>query len=57
MKYLFSYFVYSDHVRCNGGVSKSPSPNLRTTNNAISEYNSIERSPSALQQVTHIFYL
>lgn len=40
-----------DHSQCNGGVSKSPSPNFRAPNNSLSEYNTIERSPSTVQQV------
>ncbi|KAF0761932.1 voltage-dependent T-type calcium channel subunit alpha-1H-like isoform X2, partial [Aphis craccivora] len=41
-----------DHSQCNGGVSKSPSPNFRAANNMLSEYNTIERSPSTVQQST-----
>ncbi|KAL5240540.1 hypothetical protein ACI65C_007950 [Semiaphis heraclei] len=41
-----------DHSQCNGGVSKSPSPNFRAPNNSLSEYNTIERSPSTVQQST-----
>ncbi|XP_022162041.1 voltage-dependent T-type calcium channel subunit alpha-1G isoform X5 [Myzus persicae] len=41
-----------DHSQCNGAVSKSPSPNFRAANNMLSEYNTIERSPSTVQQST-----
>jgi len=40
-----------DHSQCNGVVSKSPSPNFRAANNMLSDYNAIEKSPSAVQQV------
>lgn len=43
-----------DHSQCNGAVSKSPSPNFRAANNMLSEYNTIERSPSTVQQVINL---
>lgn len=45
-----------DHSQCNGGVSKIPSPNFRSTNNMIPEYNAIERSPSSQQQVIILLF-
>ncbi|XP_050424042.1 voltage-dependent T-type calcium channel subunit alpha-1G isoform X2 [Adelges cooleyi] len=42
-----------DHFQCNGVFSKNQSPNFRTTNNNIlSEYNTIDRPTSSLQQNT-----
>lgn len=53
----FLFFMYSggyDHSQCNGGVSKNPSPNFLTTNNILSEYNTVERPQSSLQQVIYL---
>jgi hypothetical protein len=49
--------VPPDHSQCNGGVSISPSLNYRATNNVLAEYNGVERSPSAVQQVFKYFFV
>ncbi|XP_050521806.1 voltage-dependent T-type calcium channel subunit alpha-1G-like isoform X2 [Daktulosphaira vitifoliae] len=39
-----------DHYQCNGDVAKSQSLSFRTTNNILSEYNTIEKPTMSLQQ-------